>query len=168
MKLLKNSHGNPSTRLGVKGLAHSATAKGFTLIEVMIALGLLAVAGAMTVLMGVDSVARSVAIGERDTAVTLLETARTEALANIDEMAHGVHIGSTEYVVFTTASDYASRDQTKDNPYPRETAVTISGPTDVIFSQLSGGVGAGVGTLTFADGAQSTTIGINAEGRIDW
>jgi prepilin-type N-terminal cleavage/methylation domain-containing protein len=142
-------------------------AKGFTLIEVMITLGLLAAMASATIIMGVDGISRSVAIGERDAVVTLLETARTEALTNIDGKAHGVHIDATNFTLFTTASTYALRDTTKDRPYARTTGVTVSpSSADIIFTQLSGTTTAI--TLTFTDIGNSASVDINIEGRIDW
>lgn len=140
--------------------------RGFTIIEVVITLGLLSIAGALTMLIGIDSIARSVVIRERDTVVTFLETARTKALANVNQASHGLHIDEDSFTLFN-GNVFNSGDPT-NRSYAREEAVSVSGPTDIVFDQLSGSVSAGAGTLVFADSTQSASIEVNEEGRIEW
>lgn len=140
--------------------------KGFTLIEVVFVIALIALAVSFSVLIGLDSVSRFVAIGERDLVVTFLVTARTHALTNVDEGAHGLHIDGASYVLFT--GDSYDPGDPDNRSYVRDGAITITGPEDIIFEPLSGSVNTGTGTLIFTDNAQSAEIVINEEGRIEW
>lgn len=141
-------------------------ARAFTLIEVLIVVALLSAAASFSVLMGTDTIGRSVAIGERDLAVTFLETARTSALANVDESPHGLHIDSTSFVLFAGGTYNPS--DLENRVYERESSVTVVGASDIVFNQLSGNVDTGAGTITFSDSAQSATLEVNHEGRIEW
>jgi prepilin-type N-terminal cleavage/methylation domain-containing protein len=140
--------------------------RGFTLIEVLIVIALLALAAGATLIIGTDSIGRATASRERDMVASLLHTARAEALANVDEKKHGVHVGSDSYVLFSGNSYSAGASDNRE--FPKEGAVTVSGPSDIIFDALSAKVGTGVGTLLFTDSAASASVSINAVGRIDW
>ncbi len=142
------------------------SSRGFTLIEVLIVVALLATAASFSILIGIDSIGRSVAISERDLAITFLETARTNALANVDESPHGLHIDATSFVLFTGTA-YNPSDG-KNRVYERAAAVTVTPTGDIVFTQLSGTVDTGAGTITFSDSAQSATLEVNKEGRIEW
>ncbi len=140
--------------------------RGFTFIELFITIALVSIAMSLTLIIGVDSVSRSVASGERDTVVTFLEVARTKALANVDEVPHGLHIDATHFTLFSGASFTAGASNNRS--YERNAAVQVTGATDIVFNQLSGSVTMGTGTLTFTDGSHTATIDINSEGRIEW
>jgi prepilin-type N-terminal cleavage/methylation domain-containing protein len=144
----------------------SSLASAFTLIEVLVVIALLGVVASFSVLMGTDALARATAHSERDLVVTLLEGARARSLANIDETPHGLHIDASSYIVFM-GSAYSAGDPDNEST-PKDSAVTVSGPTDIIFDPLSGNVGTGEGTLLFADGTSEASIDINEQGRIDW
>jgi prepilin-type N-terminal cleavage/methylation domain-containing protein len=144
----------------------ASPARGFTLIEVLLVIALLTIAAGATLIIGTDSIGRSTARSERDLVVTLLQTARAEAMANTDEVPHGLHVGSDAYFLFKGAS-YVSSDPT-NRSYVKEDAVLVSGPTDIVFEQLSGSVTTGGGTLLFTDSGQTASTSVNAEGRIDW
>ncbi len=139
---------------------------GFTLIEVLVVIGLLGLVASLGSAIGFDTLGRSATREERDTLVSLLWSARTRALANMHESAQGVHIDGGQYVLFEGPSyDISDPD---NQMIPRNPAVTISGGPDIIFTQLSGGVSAGTGTLTMTGPTGMATVEINEAGRIEW
>src|SRR3989344_7957997 len=77
--------------------------QGFTLIEVIVVLGLFAILGAMTAVVGSSDIRGSALHSERDLAVNLLQKTRARAIANIDQLRHGVEIDSDnkQYIVFS-------------------------------------------------------------------
>jgi len=139
---------------------------GFTLIEVLVVIGLLGLVASLGSAIGFDTLGRSATREERDTLVSLLWSARARALANVHESAQGVHIDWNTYVLFE-GSSYNSSDP--DNQViSRNPTVNISGGTDIIFAQLSGDVATGVGTLTMSGPTGEATVVMNGAGRIEW
>ena len=136
------------------------------MLETLIVVGIFALLSGVVAIVGIDSITRATAHGERDLFVSLLISARAQSLANINERAHGIHIGGPEYVLFE-GSLYDASDPANVS-VPRESAVTVTGPVDIIFDRLSGSVSTDVGTVTFVEGTSSTTVEINAFGRIEW
>lgn len=113
--------------------------RGFTLIEVMVSLGLLTVLGAIGLIMGLDFFRGYEFRYSQDSLVSILEKARSAAMANVNETAHGVAIASGSYTLFEGLS-YASRNVARDQEFRVESAIMFSGPTEIVFDQLSGRV----------------------------
>ena len=143
---------------------------GFTLIEILVAIGIFMVIAVMTVTMGMNSIGRSVVEEDRDLLVILLNDARANALANVNESRHGVHITSdgSQYTVFE-GDDFATSDVSTHRDVERAESVTVS-PLggEVGFDRLSGDAYAGAGTVTLSQDALSLDININSIGRIEW
>lgn len=148
-------------------IRHRSADKGFTLLEVMISVGILAlVAGSAMMFMG-NFLSQSNLRSEHTLVLSLVKQARTLSLANRNRKAHGVKILSSTYVLFEGWS-YAGRDASLDLSYNRDTSVMITGPSEIIFYTLSGR--SGTTALTFGHASTTTTyaININTEGSIDW
>jgi len=150
------------------------SSRGFTLIEVLIVVSLITMLAGLTLFFDVSSFRRTAFNTELATLAVALQTARADALNNIDQAPHGVKIypGSYKgYVVFE-GSDYAHRDVTKDVAIPSMYTVAVAPPSpdEVVFTQLSGEVSISNFTLALLDTNRnaSSTIALNAEGLIDW
>lgn len=135
------------------------------MIEVMVVVAIIVIAGAATSIIGFDAIGRSNAHTERDAVVSVLMTARARAQSNVNQSAHGVHVGSTAYTLFQGATYTAGNPTNRD--YPRDAGMTLSGATDIVFSQLTGDVSA-PGTVTITAGAQSASVTVSNRGRIEW
>lgn len=150
----------------------NSSQKGLTLIEVLIALGIASVLFGVGLVMTLSDYRATNARHEIQTIVTLLQTARSAAINNIDGSAHGVVIHPPEhpssYVVFA-GSSYAERTSADviDQSYAVDVGEGSMG--EVVFAARSGAV-ASSGAIVLVDSARnaSTTISINAEGRISW
>ena len=94
---------------------------------------------------------------------SLLEQARNQAMVNYNEAVHGLSINSVNYVLFQGAS-FAARDATQDKSFPRNTAITISGPTELVFTALDGSVASS--TLTLSHTQKSRDLYLNSEGLV--
>jgi len=138
---------------------------GFTLIEILVVLGILSIIATFGYLVTMDFYKSYAFNAERDTIVAILQKARSQSLANINESAHGVHFDSEQYVIFQ-GSAYNSNDNF-NQIIPSAFGITHSGITDVVFFQLSGDVGSS-GSLILSDGKRSAVISINSEGQINW
>jgi prepilin-type N-terminal cleavage/methylation domain-containing protein len=140
--------------------------RGFTFIELLVVLSLVAFLGAIGSVASLNMISRSSLANERDLLVSLLSTARTQALANIDETAHGVHIDVTSFTVFPGVVFDPS--DIKNRSVPRSQALTVTGPTDIVFAQLSGNVLSGVGSILLEESGASESVLVNEAGGLEW
>ena len=145
---------------------NSGSARGFTLLEILLVVGLLALLGGIGTFVGLNSYRTGLFRSERDTVVGLLWEVRGRALNNVDETPHGLKINDAGYTVFE-GSSYAARVPAQDETTPVNSSFGHSGLDEVVFSQLSGSVSA-PGVISLTDGSRSFDITINHEGGIDW
>lgn len=140
--------------------------KGFTLIEILIAMGILAIIGGFGLFVSLDFYRSNVIFSERDTLLSLLRRARLDAVNNIQAMPHGLYVATTSYILFA-GSSYAARSSTHDYAFDKSVAVTTGGLTEVVFSPLAA-TSTASGTITLADETRNLEILVNYEGMIDW
>ncbi|MDR3643430.1 MAG: prepilin-type N-terminal cleavage/methylation domain-containing protein [Candidatus Doudnabacteria bacterium] len=153
---------------------YEAGQKAFTLIEIIVVMGILAMSGALGYLVTIDFYNSYVFNAERDTVVSLLEKARAGAMFNINQLPHGVFFdnGHGRYVVFEGVN-FSSRNPARDAVVPYAPGITRAGLTEVIFEQLTGDAkdedgNPLSGSLTLAQGHRSEAVVLNNLGRIDW
>jgi len=150
---------------------------GFTLVEVLLVIGLLVIIFALGLFMSMETYRGYSRRSERDTLVAVLERARSRAMANVDQHAWGAcYDGSVasdpQFVIFSGPS-YASAYRT--DPVPANPGVTLDlsaapplpcASGGVVFAQLTGDTSAI--SVTMTEGGITSTISTNAAGRIDW
>lgn len=163
----------------LKAFTHKKHQRGFTLIEVLIVIGIMTLLGGVALIVSMDNYHAYAFRAERDTLVSLLQKARSQSMSNIclgavgsctNGKAHGVYVSAGQYVIFQ-GQTYGTRDGAVDEIYPVQgvDVKTKSGSlTEVVFSQLSGDVLVpGYITLLNSDGHVSTTT-ITSQGAITW
>ncbi len=105
-----------------------STARGFTLIETLIVIGLLAVIGGFTIVVNLNDLRIGAFRDERSTLTIALQKARSSSLNNINLKAHGVAIFPDDqprsYVIFEGDS-YASSDRDDDEVLASEYPVEL-------------------------------------------
>jgi prepilin-type N-terminal cleavage/methylation domain-containing protein len=149
---------------------------GYSLMEIIVVLGILGVIAAFSLFASVDMFRSYLFRGERDIFISNFQKVRSRAMNNIclggvctDGKPHGVHIEADSYTLFQGAAYNPSdsiNEQFEINDNAMITGSTI--PLDIVFSQLSGDA-TPEGSVTIADDAgHSSTVTINAEGRIFW
>lgn len=143
------------------------TAAGFTLLEILIAIGIMITVGTIGFVSGLGQYQSYVLKAERITVVSLLQQARSRAMNNVGEVPHGLSIQNQDFVLFEGGS-YASRDQSADQLVPRSGLITFSGISEAVFSRLSGDLVTSAGNFILSNGATEFTITLNNEGRISW
>lgn len=152
MKLLKTCTGN--------------NRKGFTLIEILIVIAIIAMLMALGLFLSFDSYRRYNLNAECDIVVGVLERARSRALNNMFESPHGVHFSTSTYTIFI-GNFYDSSTSTNETiPANRAVLWTPTSTTDIFFEQLTASTTGGA--ITLKEGAQSRDITINHEGTIIW
>lgn len=148
--------------------------RGFTLTEILIVMALISVVAGLSTIMSMDNYHSYSFSNERDLIVAVLHKARSQAINNMclgagctDGRPHGVHIVGNQYTVFQGPT-FAGRDSAVDEIVRANAPVTLTGATDVIFSQLSGSASS-TASITISDAtAHTSTITINSEGQISW
>lgn len=149
--------------------------RGFTLIEILVTMGLVGMLFVAGSFMDISSIGRELVISENTTLVSALQKARSRAMNNIYASPHGVYFGTdeAEYIVFRGAS-YDSDDVANEH-IERNINVVVSAKDDngndfqeIYFEQLSGKPNI-VGKITLDDGVQTPrVIDISENGLIAW
>lgn len=141
--------------------------KGFTLVELLVSMGILVVLLGVTTPFILHFYRRYQIDTERMLLVSLFRQARTMSLDGQGRKDHGVFIDTNQYTVYE-GSSYVTRDQSKDQVFGRNDTITITGPSefDLPFRSLNGKSSDVMFNLD--NGTKSAKIYVNTEGRIDW
>jgi len=139
---------------------------GFTLIEILIVVGILSILVGLGLFIGNDFYRGYNLRLERSVMVSALQKARNQSMSNIGQSNHGVYLTNDGFTIFQGPS-YAGRSTSSDQIILSNLSVTHSGLNEIVFSQLSGQSNAS-GTITLNNGISSTTINVNYEGAISW
>ncbi|MEK7569735.1 MAG: prepilin-type N-terminal cleavage/methylation domain-containing protein [Patescibacteria group bacterium] len=129
--------------------------RGFTLVEVLVVMGIVVLLFAGGYLVTVDTYGKNLLGSEEEKLVSILSKARSRAMNNIDATDHQVEILLDKYVLDS------------DEEIERNEKIEISGITEITFEQLSGRPDE-VGDIVLNDGTRTETITINQEGMINW
>jgi prepilin-type N-terminal cleavage/methylation domain-containing protein len=139
---------------------------GFTLVEILVVIGIFTLIMSLGLFLSMDFYRTFSFNYERNLLVASLQAARSRALANINESPHGLHFDSSGYIIFEGASFNPA--DPKNQNVPTSYKISVSGPNDIIFSQLSADVGSDI-SLSISGSAHSPVlISINREGGIEW
>lgn len=164
-----NSHRDKGRTL----CAGSAAAKGFTLFEIVIVMSFIAIVGAFTMMVSMDTYRGYSFHTERDVLIAALQHARAEAQGNVcvgvactTGKSHGVYIEADKFIMFQ-GSSYLARDVSQDAVIPANKAITHSGISEVVFAPLSGNSPT-PGTITLASSGHTSDIYIGTLGQILW
>jgi prepilin-type N-terminal cleavage/methylation domain-containing protein len=139
--------------------------KGFTLLEILVVIAIFTVLIALGLFMSMETLRGALSRSERDTVVSLLERARSRAMANIGQSPWGMCYLAPNYVVFkgTACSAATAVDTVAANP---GTATTGLLPPGIVFSQLAGTTTPA--SVTVTQSGRTSAITINYEGAIIW
>lgn len=152
------------------------TTRGFSLIEILTVLGLLAIVGGFGMMVSIDGLQGSYFTNDKDSVITALQKARSRAVSNMcfggcsDGSAHGVHFDhvAKTFTIFQGEEYVVSDPQNETSELNPST--TLTGVTDAVFEKLSGSASTSPGSsLTITDSTGRTSqIDFNSEGRISW
>jgi len=146
---------------------------GFTLLEVIVVVAIMSLILTSSLFFTNSQFRHESLLSERRQLVSALQTARSKAMNNVQQTAHGVALYPVDvvgYVIFS-GQNYSSRDAGTDTLVVEKYPVTLgsSTPPEIFFSQLSGTSNYS-GELVLHDRHSNrvTSIVINYEGKIGW
>lgn len=150
--------------------------RGFSLLEIIIVVGILAVLASLTTMLGVGYF-RSASLDQGTGEIILqLRKAQAKATSGENGLRWGIHFvnpvsGAHYFQIFSTPTDF-SQAQIQETIYLNE-RVNFSQPSagntlDVVFLKNNGKVAADVSVAVFltSDAANIRTITVSKEGRI--
>ncbi|MDP3954241.1 MAG: prepilin-type N-terminal cleavage/methylation domain-containing protein [bacterium] len=143
---------------------------GFTAVEVLMVIGIFSLLAGLGLFISMDFYRSYSFRSDRDMTISILERARAQSLANINESAHGVRFdsGSSKLILFQ-GNSYDDRDTSLDQEISLNSGIAVTGINEVVFEQLTGNaVYSGAGNMILSYGAQTATISFNGEGRINY
>lgn len=141
-----------------------AWSSGFTLIEIIVVIAIFGALIALGLFMSMETFRGTLFRSEQDIVVSVLQKARSRAMANMYQTSWGVCYITPDYVIFRGTECTAGLPTNETIPASPASAVTFSAP--IIFSQLSATtIG---GTITLMQDGRTSTIAVNQEGTIGW
>ncbi len=156
----------PLERSPKKVMPRKKSRGGFTLIEILIVVGLFSVLLGMGLIVSFGTYQRYIFRTEHETFISFLEKTRSEAMANIDGVPHGVIIDSANksYTVFE--GDSFNKDDPKNQTVAPGSNFSISPSVTVLFAQMTGD-SSFEGDIVLTDGIRIATTSINHVGKIE-
>lgn len=155
-----------------------AQSRGFSMVEIIITIALLALLVALGLFMSMEAYRGATRRSERDVIVSMLERARSRAMANIDESEWSVCYddAAEDYVISkhpTTCDDSTAYDRVEANAVvvADSDMSELTKPNRILFERLTGNVVAASPTeieITVRQASKEEPITINYEGRINW
>ena len=152
------------------------TSRGISLIEVIIAIGLIGLIGSVLGDTHMSEYQQYSFADERGVFVSNIQKARSRAMHNIclgsectRELSHGIHIEENFYVIFQ--GDMYTADDPQNEKVDFHTKTKVTAPSDIIFNPLSGIASTtplNTWDIVFVHGPLVATTTLNAEGLITW
>lgn len=139
--------------------------KGFTLIEILLVVGILAILFTLTLPVTLDFYKSQQLDGSAQGIIQALRRAQLKAMSGENDLSFGVYLTNDNYILFRGIS-YESRDFQYDEVFDLSSIVTAAGIQEVVFSKFEG-LPSVTGTIILSNGKDSKTIDINTIGRIN-
>lgn len=139
--------------------------RGFTFLELILVIALVIILGLSTVPFSSRFYTQNAVSNTVDQITSELRKSQMYAMSSRQSANWGVHYGSNQIVLFQGTS-YASRNANFDEKFTVNTAVTVSGLTDVIFMRTTGTPSA-TPTIIVSGAGDTATVTVNSEGVVN-
>lgn len=139
--------------------------KGFTLIEILLVLGLVSGLAALTMPIGLTFYRNQIVDENGRDIAAAIHRARSQAMSQKNDAPFGVALFPGSYVLFEGPS-YASRNAANDEIFPLPGGLSLSGLTEIVYSK-PGGTTTASGIITVSSASTNTTITVNQQGMIE-
>ena len=140
--------------------------RGFTLIEMMIVVAILAIIGFVAVGFVSDSVPRNQLQAETDALVGMARRAQSRTIAGQEGDVWGVRVETTRAILFL-GDDFAARDAAFDEVRLFPNGVRATGTGEVAFRIRTGTpLASATFILANVDASRSRTVAVNVQGQI--
>ncbi|MDZ4243282.1 MAG: prepilin-type N-terminal cleavage/methylation domain-containing protein [Candidatus Omnitrophota bacterium] len=147
---------------------HDGRVSGFTLIEILVVLGLFVLLSALGLFLSMDVYRGNSLRSEKNMIISILQKARSRAMNNINQTKHGVYFQAGQYILFQ-GDAFNPDDDANNQEIKASNNISISFPPlpfGVVFSQLAATTTPQ--DITLDGQGFSFTIKINDKGRISW
>lgn len=146
--------------------------KGFTFIELLVVISIFSIMVTLGLFMSMETFRASIHRSEDSTIVSILQRARSRAMANIYQSPRSVCFDTTTktYNILCTGSTCPSgtEDAIPAGQTVTVTGVPVCGAGAIVFEQLKGNVATPVTIIVSEPGRPDQTISINNEAAIIW
>jgi len=140
--------------------------KGFTLLEVLLVMGLMLVLFTLSVPVMLPAQRRVELYVNRQITMNMYRRAQILAQNGVDDSQWGIRLESNRIILFS-GNSYAGRTASRDEITTYPISITATGPSDVVFSKLYG-LPSTNGTVTLSSTINQTAIiNINAKGALN-
>ncbi|OGM99794.1 MAG: hypothetical protein A3B91_02140 [Candidatus Yanofskybacteria bacterium RIFCSPHIGHO2_02_FULL_41_29] len=143
-------------------MIHNSSERGFTFVEILVVMAIVAFFAVIGIFMSGDMYHSTSFQSDINALATSLQRARSQAINNINEKAHGVKILGGDYIIFEGNTYSGSGEVIKGN-----SNFIFIGPDEVVFEQLSGDCPL-CADITVSYENKIAIIPMNIKGRIDW
>ncbi|MBI4281062.1 prepilin-type N-terminal cleavage/methylation domain-containing protein [Candidatus Uhrbacteria bacterium] len=139
--------------------------RGFTLVEMLIVFGIIALLMGLTFLFGRETLARFELNRARDLLRQELLTAQSDSMTGKNNASWGVQIAPGAFTRFQ-GSSFSARNPDFDFVTSFSSTITVSGPSEIVFSPPRG-LPLSSETLTLTLGQQTRTVMVHSSGLIE-
>jgi prepilin-type N-terminal cleavage/methylation domain-containing protein len=136
--------------------------KAFTLVEVLVVIALLSLLMGISLPVYQNSQYKTELENADSVTVSTLRSAQIYSMNSFRDSVWGVRISSANIVLFK-GTTYATRDTAYDITYSFPGGLSISGPSEIVFSKLYGAPNT-TGTISISKYSNTNQIVINAKG----
>lgn len=142
---------------------------GFTLLEVMIALGLVVMLAGLGLVLSMDVWRGTSFRSEQDLLISLLYKARSRAVSNVHEENHGLYIDedNRRYVIFEGSYD-ENDDQNLVFDMSKSVTFTYSDNPIIFAARTANALEPGGYTIDITGEGKTNKLTVNDEGGITW
>jgi prepilin-type N-terminal cleavage/methylation domain-containing protein len=139
--------------------------KGFSLIELLIVIGILAILGAIMAPIGAGLLSRNNLRTKTDEVIISLQAARVNSMSGKEDSPWGVSIGANQIILFKGTS-FAARDQAFDEVFGYPSSLTITN-SEVVFDLVTGLPSSSTTINLNGPGSLSEVVIVNSNGAVD-